>query len=132
SEGCLLAMDCLPTDPPLVSPPHTHKLGDTGAPHAPILTPHVTESCLMTDHDLRPALAILLLALTCQASDWPQFRGPHRDNVSKDTSLLQSWPKDGPALAWKAQGLGSGYSSASQVTASIPWAIRASCRTSLP
>ena len=67
----------------------------------------------MTDHDLRPALAILFLALTCQASDWPQFRGPHRDNLSKDTGLLQSWPKDGPPLAWKAQGLGSGYSSLS-------------------
>jgi outer membrane protein assembly factor BamB len=67
----------------------------------------------MTDHDLRPVLAILLLALTCQASDWPQFRGPHRDNVSKDTGLLKSWPKDGPPLAWKAQGLGSGYSSLS-------------------
>src|SRR5262249_50085014 len=74
---------------------------------------HVTESCLMTDHDLRPALAILLLALTCQASDCPQFRGPHRDNLSKDTGLLKSWHRAGPPLAWKAQGLGSGYSSLS-------------------
>jgi outer membrane protein assembly factor BamB len=67
----------------------------------------------MTDHCLRPVLAILILALTCHASDWPQFRGPNRDNVSKDSGLLQSWPKDGPPLAWKTQGLGGGYSSIS-------------------
>jgi hypothetical protein len=67
----------------------------------------------MTAHDLCPAPAILFLALTCQASDWPQFRGPHRDNVSNDTGCLQLWPKGGPPLAWKAQGLGSGYSSLS-------------------
>ena len=67
----------------------------------------------MANHYLRSVLALLLLALTCRASDWPQFRGPHRDNVSKDTGLLKSWPKDGPPLAWKTQGIGSGYSSVS-------------------
>jgi outer membrane protein assembly factor BamB len=67
----------------------------------------------MTEHFLRPVLALLLLAVTVRAADWPQFRGPHRDNVSKDTGLLKSWPKDGPPLAWKAQGLGGGYSSLS-------------------
>jgi outer membrane protein assembly factor BamB len=43
--------------------------------------------------------------------DWPQFRGPHRDDVSPDKGLLQEWPKDGPPLAWKATGIGGGYSS---------------------
>ncbi len=69
----------------------------------------------MSDHYLRHALAILFLTLTCHASDWPQFRGPQRDNVSKDTGLLKSWPKEGPPLAWKVQGLGGGYSSLSVV-----------------
>jgi outer membrane protein assembly factor BamB len=67
----------------------------------------------MTQHSLYPVLALLVLAATSRAADWPQFRGPHRDNVSKDTGLLQSWPKDGPPLAWKVQGLGGGYSSLS-------------------
>lgn len=67
----------------------------------------------MTQNSLHSALALLLLAANARAADWPQFRGPHRDNVSQDTGLLQSWPKDGPPLAWKVQGLGGGYSSLS-------------------
>src|SRR5262249_55397133 len=29
------------------------------------------------------------------ADDWPQFRGPNRDDVSKETGLLKQWPKEG-------------------------------------
>src|SRR5947209_5089742 len=60
------------------------------------------------------ALASLLTAAAApNSSDWPQWHGPHRDNLSPDTGLLQSWPNSGPPLAWKATGLGSGYSSVS-------------------
>jgi outer membrane protein assembly factor BamB len=45
------------------------------------------------------------------AGEWPQFRGPNRDNVSRETGLLKKWPKSGPKLAWKQTGLGLGYSS---------------------
>jgi outer membrane protein assembly factor BamB len=45
------------------------------------------------------------------AADWPQWRGPSRDGKSAETGLLDSWPKGGPRLVWKAQGLGEGYSS---------------------
>ena len=45
--------------------------------------------------------------------DWGQFRGPKRDGLSPDTGLLKEWPKAGPPLAWKATGLGAGYSSVS-------------------
>jgi outer membrane protein assembly factor BamB len=47
--------------------------------------------------------------------DWPQFRGPNRDGVSAETGLLQQWPQGGPRLAWRATGLGGGYSSLSIV-----------------
>ena len=43
------------------------------------------------------------------AGDWPQWRGPNRDGKSAETGLLQSWPDGGPALLWKAAGLGVGY-----------------------
>ena len=43
--------------------------------------------------------------------EWPQYRGSNRDNISTDKGLLESWPADGPKLAWKQTGLGLGYSS---------------------
>src|SRR4051794_20271410 len=58
------------------------------------------------------------VALAADA-DWPQWRGPHRDNKSADTGLLREWPKDGPPLAWKATGIGGGYSSVSIVGGKI-------------
>jgi outer membrane protein assembly factor BamB len=45
--------------------------------------------------------------------DWPQWQGPDRNSISKETGLLQEWPKDGPPLAWKAKNLGGGYSAPS-------------------
>src|SRR5437763_15089646 len=49
--------------------------------------------------------AVLALATvgTCSlaaAGDWPRWRGPDGDDVSKETGLLKQWPDDGPKLAW--------------------------------
>ena len=30
--------------------------------------------------------------------DWPQWQGPDRNAVSKETGLLKEWPKDGPPV----------------------------------
>lgn len=49
--------------------------------------------------------------LAAQTADWPQWRGPNRDGVSKEAGLLKQWPTDGPPLVWKATGAGTGYSS---------------------
>jgi outer membrane protein assembly factor BamB len=45
------------------------------------------------------------------AGEWPQWRGPNRDGISKETGLLKQWPEQGPALVWKTTGAGNGYSS---------------------
>jgi outer membrane protein assembly factor BamB len=45
------------------------------------------------------------------ATDWPQWRGPDRSGVSKETGLLKQWPKSGPVLVWSASQLGGGYGS---------------------
>src|SRR6185312_16372686 len=42
--------------------------------------------------------------------DWPQFRGPNRDNLSRETGLLKSWPQGGPKLLWTSEDAGIGYS----------------------
>jgi outer membrane protein assembly factor BamB len=60
---------------------------------------------------LSGALAVLVSTLSATAADWPQWRGPARDGRSADTGLLQAWPEGGPPLAWRADGLGSGFSS---------------------
>lgn len=44
------------------------------------------------------------------STDWPQWRGPNRDGKSLATGLLQTWPQNGPRLAWNVTGLGEGYS----------------------
>ena len=43
--------------------------------------------------------------------DWPQWQGPDRTGLSKETGLLQQWPPAGPPLAWSIAGLGAGYGS---------------------
>ena len=54
-------------------------------------------------------------AAPAHAEDWPQWRGPARDGRSSDTGLLQEWPDGGPPLAFRATGLGGGFSSVSVV-----------------
>jgi outer membrane protein assembly factor BamB len=58
------------------------------------------------------ALVITASALRGQApgvGDWPQWRGPDRNGISKETGLLAQWPKGGPQQLWITQELGSGY-----------------------
>ncbi len=56
---------------------------------------------------------VLTMGWAAGAGDWTQWRGPNGDNISSETGLLQEWPAGGPELAWKASGLGGGYSSVS-------------------
>lgn len=56
------------------------------------------------------ALIGVAAATSGSASDWPQWRGPHRDGQSSETGLLKQWPAEGPKLAWKISDAGSGYS----------------------
>jgi outer membrane protein assembly factor BamB len=45
-----------------------------------------------------------------KAGDWPQWRGPHRDGISRETGLLSTWPAKGPEVVWRVP-IGLGYSS---------------------
>ncbi|HEU4871648.1 MAG TPA: PQQ-binding-like beta-propeller repeat protein [Pyrinomonadaceae bacterium] len=56
-------------------------------------------------------LSVASAALAQSGGNWPQWRGPNRDGISKETGLLKQWPAEGPPLAWKANGAGRGYSS---------------------
>src|SRR5579884_608758 len=74
---------------------------------------HPKESHPMSHRPLAALLTAAVALGAASAADWPQFRGPKRDDVSSDTGLLKSWPKDGPPLLWTAKGVGPGYSSVS-------------------
>ena len=72
----------------------------------------------MLSRHFAAATAAFCLSLSTSASnqstgDWPQWRGPNRDGRSTETGLLTQWPANGPPLAWKAGGAGTGYSSIS-------------------
>ena len=64
-------------------------------------------------HHMLVAVVALSTSAAAFAADWPQFRGPKRDDVSTEKGLLQTWPADGPPLVWTAKGVGGGYSSLS-------------------
>ena len=69
----------------------------------------------MYHQQLRNALLLVLggvvLAGGARADDWPQFRGPNRDNISGETGLLRAWPEAGPQVLWSTP-MCQGYSSA--------------------
>src|SRR3954451_24271065 len=56
------------------------------------------------------AASLLALPLAAPADDWPQFRGPNRDDVSRETGLLKQWPAEGPKRVWLFDKAGNGYS----------------------
>jgi outer membrane protein assembly factor BamB len=53
---------------------------------------------------------VILLSVHARAEDWPHWRGPQRNGVSTETAWRDTWPKDGPPIAWKAS-VGLGFSS---------------------
>jgi len=66
-----------------------------------------------------PASLVLLLITfppaRAASGDWAQWRGPNQDGTSAETGLLKAWPTGGPPLAWKATGLGAGFSTVAVV-----------------
>ena len=58
-------------------------------------------------------------AVAARAADWPQWRGPDRDDVSKESGLLKTWPDGGPKLLWTFRNAGAGYSGPAVVEATL-------------
>lgn len=56
-------------------------------------------------------LTILMASSKTHADDWPQWRGSNRNAVSRETGLMKSWLDGPPVVAWRAAGIGEGYSS---------------------
>ena len=63
---------------------------------------------------LRAALLSLLSVMglipniSAVADDWPQWMGPQRDGVWRETGIVETFPKDGPPVRWRVK-IGGGY-----------------------
>lgn len=51
-----------------------------------------------------------LTFLAAAQAEWPQWRGPKRDDISPEKDLLQEWPEGGPPKVWMFENAGVGYS----------------------
>ena len=58
------------------------------------------------------ALFIGLTAISARAADWPCFRGPDQDGISKETGLNAKAIENGAKIVWQA-GVGTGFASIS-------------------
>src|SRR5437588_2541637 len=54
------------------------------------------------------AAALLLAAAAACGDDWPQWLGPRRDSVWRETGILDRFPQGGPKVLWRASVAG-GY-----------------------
>jgi outer membrane protein assembly factor BamB len=55
-------------------------------------------------------VCVFSITVAASAADWPQWRGPDRNGISKESGLLKEWPKQGPKLLWHVNDIGNGYS----------------------
>src|SRR5712692_526687 len=63
----------------------------------------------------RLALQIIILFIlssssvpAVRADDWPQWLGPHRDGIWRETGILRKFNSKEPKLRWRAS-IGGGY-----------------------
>ena len=52
---------------------------------------------------------LLLTAVTCHADDWPQWMGPNRDNIWRESGIIENFPENGPKVLWRTP-IAGGYS----------------------
>ncbi|HVF90094.1 MAG TPA: PQQ-binding-like beta-propeller repeat protein [Blastocatellia bacterium] len=57
------------------------------------------------------ALAQTSIGSVAPEADWPQWHGPDRTGLSKETGLLKAWPATGPSTVWTISNLGEGFGS---------------------
>jgi outer membrane protein assembly factor BamB len=65
------------------------------------------------------AITVLAMPSWSRAADWPTFLGSDRNGISPDTGLLKQWPSEGPALLWKNERIGPGWSSVALAGGSV-------------
>ena len=54
------------------------------------------------------ALLFVVPANRCRADDWPQWLGPKRDGIWRETGILAKFPPEGPKVRWRTP-IAGGY-----------------------
>ncbi len=75
-----------------------------------LLASGLVSSVPAADPDAKPDAESIAKA-TAKAG-WPNWMGPHRDGISRETGWKSTWPADGLPVAWSRQ-IGIGFSSIS-------------------
>ena len=55
------------------------------------------------------ATLLFSIGLSANADDWPQWMGPNRDNIWRESEIIERFPEGGPKVVWRATVAG-GYS----------------------
>jgi outer membrane protein assembly factor BamB len=55
------------------------------------------------------ACALVMGAASLHAEDWPQWLGPQRDGIWRETGIIEKFPAGGPIVRWRVP-IGGGYS----------------------
>jgi outer membrane protein assembly factor BamB len=55
-------------------------------------------------------LVLLALTISLRAEEWPKWRGPQGDGITRESGLMTQWPEGGPKKLWSAP-VGIGHSS---------------------
>src|SRR5882724_3545184 len=52
---------------------------------------------------------LLLSAAIVRADDWPQWLGPNRDSIWRESGIVEKFLTNGPPVLWRT-AIGAGYS----------------------
>ena len=63
-------------------------------------------------------LCVAVLVAPSFADDWPQWLGPQRDSVWRETGIVDRFPEGGPKVRWRAP-VGLGYSGPAVVAGQV-------------
>lgn len=63
---------------------------------------------IQTRSALNTVFTLVVVAQAASADDWPQWRGPQRDGVWRETGIVEKFEKPELEIQWRAK-IGSGY-----------------------
>src|SRR5262245_59410213 len=65
------------------------------------------DSCTVVQ-TLRLIVILAFFGATARADDWPQWLGPQRDAIWRETGIVTKFPPSGPPVRWRTP-IGGGY-----------------------